>query len=394
MATNPYKKVMPQLGQVVQNYDPNASVEKPAVLPIYNQQPVAEPGNTSASAIAMRNMFRVDPTPNQAMAVGASPVSETERAAEINQLKVDAARREAAKEPVFQTQQKKINPESSTDGMEALLYTSPQREDELRKASVQRQRIMAIGDALRHIGNIYNTVNYAPAQQFNSPVDDERQRYLKEKAVRDNNNYRYLTYQQAKRAQEQKMKQWEQQFRYNLAKDAANFELKKNESEARQQRQRALAALDEARLKGQLDKNTYQRLVNEYYPEQAQARISEIESRIAKNNRTGGGRGGRSGGKYYAYDEDGNIHYFDNATMWKQAVESYSTGQPQTEEHTSVDKDGNKRTTQVNRSTAKKGGQNMRNAQRGRSAVSQFSINGNQGKGGSNVSRFSIKGNK
>lgn len=107
-----------------------------------------------------------------------------------------------------------------------------------------------------------------------------------------------MTYQQQKAAQDAKIAQAERQFQYNAAKDARDYELKKNESEARQQRQNALAAIDKARLEGQLDKNTYQRLVNQYYPENAQARINEIESRIAKNNRTGGGRsvGGSRGG--------------------------------------------------------------------------------------------------
>lgn len=198
--------------------------------------------------------------------------------------------------PVAQRPQPVVNPNDPNSGMEALLYTSPEQEEKMRRASVQRQRIMAIGDALRHIGNVVNTVNYAPSQQFNSPAENERKRYLGEKAIRDANNYKYMSYQQAKAAQEQKMKQWETQFAYNLAKDARDYELKKNESEARQQRQKALAELDKARLEGQIDKNTYQRLVNQYYPEQAQARINEIESRIAKNDRTGGGGGRRSGG--------------------------------------------------------------------------------------------------
>jgi hypothetical protein len=105
-------------------------------------------------------------------------------------------------------------------GMEALLYTSPEEEERLRKASVQRQRIMAIGDALRHIGNIYNTVNYAPSQQFNNPAEEERRRYLQEKAYRDQNNYKYMTYQQAKAAQEAKQKQWEHDYALKMA-DAA-----------------------------------------------------------------------------------------------------------------------------------------------------------------------------
>ena len=129
-----------------------------------------------------------------------------------------------------------INPNSDTSGMDALstMYTSPQDEERMRKASVANQRIMAVADALRHIGNIYNTVNYAPAQKFNSPVLEEQQRYEKGKALRDKANLTYLNYQQAKAAQDAKQRRWEAEqkakadqwnatFRYNAARDAANL---------------------------------------------------------------------------------------------------------------------------------------------------------------------------
>lgn len=105
----------------------------------------------------------------------------------------------------------------------AMGYTSPEQEDKLRKASVANQRILALGDALRHIGNIATTINYAPSQQFNNPVQEEYARYERGKALRDKANQTYLTYQQAKAAQDAKQRQWEMQFRYNAAKDAANL---------------------------------------------------------------------------------------------------------------------------------------------------------------------------
>lgn len=126
-----------------------------------------------------------------------------------------------------------IDANSSTAGMEYLnsLYTTPQEEEKLRKASVANRRIMAVADALRHIGNIYHTINYAPAQQFNNPVAEEQARYERGKAIRDAANARYLTYQQQKAAQDAKARQWaiEQQqkadqwnatFKYNAARDA------------------------------------------------------------------------------------------------------------------------------------------------------------------------------
>ena len=109
-----------------------------------------------------------------------------------------------------------IDTNSPTSGMDAIsqMYTSPQEEERLRRASVANQRILAVGDALRHIGNIYNTVRYAPAQKFNSPVMEEYDRYQKGKALRDAANLKYYTYQQAKEAQDAKARQWENNQEY------------------------------------------------------------------------------------------------------------------------------------------------------------------------------------
>lgn len=113
-----------------------------------------------------------------------------------------------------------VDPNSPTSGMDAVIanmYTSPEQEEKMRRASVANQRILAIGDALRHIGNIYNTVNGAPSQQFNNPVQEEYARYQQGKAVRDAANARYFSYQQAKAAQDAKAKQWEEEQGYKKA---------------------------------------------------------------------------------------------------------------------------------------------------------------------------------
>jgi hypothetical protein len=96
----------------------------------------------------------------------------------------------------------------------AMGYTSPEQEDKLRKASVANQRMLAVVDALRHIGNIAHTVNYAPSQQFNQPWAEENARYLQGKALRDKANQTYISYQQAKAAQDAKQRQWEQEHGY------------------------------------------------------------------------------------------------------------------------------------------------------------------------------------
>lgn len=96
----------------------------------------------------------------------------------------------------------------------AMGYTSPEDERKMRRASLMNQRILAVGDALRHIGNIANTVGYAPAQQFNNPVLEEQARYEKGKAIRDRANQQYIAYQQAKAKQDAEQKRWEAEQTY------------------------------------------------------------------------------------------------------------------------------------------------------------------------------------
>jgi len=129
------------------------------------------------------------------------------------------------------------------DDLVNAMYTSPQEEERMRRASVANQRILAVGDALRHIGNIANTINYAPAQQLNSPVLEEEARYKQGKALRDKANLTYLNYQQAKAIQDAKARQWAadqerkaNQFNatlnYNAMRDAARLKDAQNKWQA------------------------------------------------------------------------------------------------------------------------------------------------------------------
>lgn len=289
------------------------------------------------------------------------------------------------------------NPQEAMDFL-ASMYTSPQEEERLRKASVQQQRIMAVANALRHLGNVYYASKGATPQTFNDPVAEERKRYLSEKALRDQNNYKYMTYQQAKANQEARMRQAEAQLKFQMAKDARDYELRKKESDARanlreaqMNRYETLRALDEAKRQNLISDKAYKEIRNQYAP-------AVEQSKIDKNNRTGGGRGGSgsSGGKYWAYDENGNIHYYPNKTMWQQGVESFSSNLPQLETYTNTDIYGNRSTSEKSVPTYKKAAENARKAQGG-GAVSKFSINGSKKsdkKGGSNISKFSINGKK
>jgi hypothetical protein len=175
-------------------------------------------------------------------------------------------------------------------GMDYLggLYTSPEKEEELRKSSVNKQRVMALADALRHIGNIYHTTRYSPSQQFNSPVLEERNRYLKEKAVRDANNYKFQTYQQAKAAQEAKIRQAERDFDYKVNKDARDYELNKQKADAYLKAQEAQRGYTEARTANETKRgegieadNRLKSYKAEIAPQEFELKKRNTESQIA-----------------------------------------------------------------------------------------------------------------
>lgn len=134
----------------------------------------------------------------------------------------------------------------------ASLLTTPEQEARNLRASRSRQRILALGDALRHIGNIYNTTQGAPAQQFNDPVTAERTRYQQDRLLRDANNMKYFSYQQAKQAQDlamQKNKIAMQKSQWDMLNGAARLELEQKKFTLQQEMAQAKLAGDEATAK-------------------------------------------------------------------------------------------------------------------------------------------------
>jgi hypothetical protein len=151
---------------------------------------------------------------------------------------------------------------------------------------------MAIGDALRHIGNIANTVRYAPSQQFNSPVTDEIARYERGKALRDRANATLLTYQQQKAAQERAERKLDAQIKKQEADAARNDRI----ADARISRYNAQNSKDKA---SQAYWETRARLQEEGWPlEKAikEARKAQIDAQteLAKVKTANGGSVPRS----------------------------------------------------------------------------------------------------
>lgn len=210
--------------------------------------------------------------------------------------------------PVQTTQNTQVQqPITSTEDLaRAMGYTSPEEEEKMRKASVANQRIMAVADALRQIGNIYNTVHYAPSQQFNSPVEMERQRYQQAKALRDRANQTYISYQQAKEQQEAKQRQWEADYGLKVA-DAARkagyteAQIKNMQDRLAQQKayQEGQLGLNRGRLEETI-RNNKERLAetkraNNARISQGNQRISIAKQNLELRKNRGSGSGGASG---------------------------------------------------------------------------------------------------
>lgn len=210
--------------------------------------------------------------------------------------------------PVQNTQNTQVQqPITSTEDLaRALGYTSPEEEEKMRKASVANQRIMAVADALRQIGNIYNTTRYAPSQQFNSPVELERQRYLQGKALRDKANQTYISYQQAKAAQDAKQRQWEAEFGLKTASAASQDAYRKEQARLAAEKAANQKAYQESlvKLRDKLGtaQNEERARHNKVVEGQGNRRIG-IQAQNAKNMQAyrqwkmnnGGGSGGRGG---------------------------------------------------------------------------------------------------
>lgn len=76
--------------------------------------------------------------------------------------------------------------DNTPDGLARNYLTTfaPKTEEDYSKENETTKRILAIGNALRHIGNIVNTSKGGPVQIFNDPVALQQAKYDKEKAER------------------------------------------------------------------------------------------------------------------------------------------------------------------------------------------------------------------
>lgn len=179
-----------------------------------------------------------------------------------------------------------------------------------------KMRIATLADAIRHMGNIYNTSKGAPLQRFNNPVEGLQNGLQQRKNER------------ARQAAADADRDYK----------AMDIELKRKAGE---RADKAAKALDEYR-KGMLGiqegnlKLSGERLGETKRHNRVQEGISASRMALARA-KSGSGRGRKkSGGKYWFEDKNGKMHYQSNKTMWEQEYYREYGALPNGESNTSV----------------------------------------------------------
>lgn len=211
-------------------------------------------------------------------------------------------------------------------------------------------RIATLADAIRHMGNIYNTMKGGPSQQFNSPAAVYEQQMQQRKAERRS---------KLAAAAESVYKD----ALLNLKRDeAAADRAYKNLALGIRGKAQELAegkfehqkGKDEHNAKLADDKFAYKKEQDKIKNDQNNQRIAISAKRAAKS---GSGRGGKtSGGKYWFEDKNGNIRYQPNKTMYEQEFYREYGALPYGESNTSVStKTYNSKGEEVTKTQRKKG---------------------------------------
>lgn len=191
-------------------------------------------------------------------------------------------------------------------------------------------RIATLADAIRHMGNIYNTSKGAALQKFNSPTAEMQADLDKRKAER------------ARKAAAEA----------DAAYKNANLQIKMDAADADRAYKNLALGIREKAQKLAEDRFGHQKGKDEhnakladdkfaYKKEQDKIKNGQTDRRIAisakRAAKSGSGRGGKtSGGKYWLVDKSGKMRYQPNKTMWEQEYYREYGALPHGESSTSV----------------------------------------------------------
>lgn len=211
-------------------------------------------------------------------------------------------------------------------------------------------RIATLADAIRHMGNIYNTMKGGPSQQFNSPAAVYEQQMQQRKAERRSKAAALA--ESAYKDALLNMKRDEAAADRTYKNLALGIRGKAQElAEGKFEHQKGK---DEHNAKLADDKFAYKKEQDGIKNSQAAQRIAISAKRAAKS---GSGRGGKtSGGKYWFEDKNGKMRYQPNKTMWEQEYYREYGALPNGESNTSVStKTYNSKGEEITKTQRKKG---------------------------------------
>lgn len=211
-------------------------------------------------------------------------------------------------------------------------------------------RIATLADAIRHMGNIYNTMKGGPAQQFNSPAAVYEQQMQQRKAERQSKAAALAesAYKDALLNMKRDEAAADRAYK-NLALGIRGKAQELAEGKFEHQKGK-----DEHNAKLADDKFAYKKEQDGIKNSQAAQRIAISAKRAAKS---GSGRGGKtSGGKYWFEDKNGKMRYQPNKTMWEQEYYREYGALPNGESNTSVStKTYNSKGEEITKTQRKKG---------------------------------------
>lgn len=211
-------------------------------------------------------------------------------------------------------------------------------------------RIATLADAIRHMGNIYNTSKGAALQKFNSPTAEMQADLDKRKAER------------ARKAAAEADAAYKDAL-LNMKRDEVDADRAyKNLALGIRGKAQALAegrfehqkGKDEHNAKLADEKFEYKKKQDKIKNDQADRRIGISAKQAAKS---GSGRGGKtSGGKYWFEDKNGKMRYQPNKTMYEQEYYREYGALPYGESNTSVStKTYNSKGEEITKTQRKKG---------------------------------------
>lgn len=211
-------------------------------------------------------------------------------------------------------------------------------------------RIATLADAIRHMGNIYNTMKGGPAQKFNSPAAVYEQQMQQRKAERRSKAAALAesAYKDALLNMKRDEAAADRAYK-NLA-----FGIRGKAQELAERKFEHQKGKEEHNAKLADDKFAYKKEQDGIKNSQAAQRIAISAKRAAKS---GSGRGGKtSGGNYWFENKNGKMRYQPNKTMWEQEYYREYGALPNGESNTSVStKTYNSKGEEITKTQRKKG---------------------------------------